>query len=124
MINKLQILYSSAKLADKSSKRGSFLFILILFSISIQAQYPVHYHPADKDSMFLIDVLKLQSAFQSPVDADEYIRRIPEILGKKGYGTASVDSLSMDSTEAKVFLFIGELYSWSSIRVDSADRYE
>jgi len=90
--------------------------------VGVHAQFPIHYTPADKDSVFLVDVLKLQSTFQTHIDADEYIRRLPEMLGKKGYGTASIDSLSIDSTGAKVYLFIGELYSWSSIIVDSADR--
>src|SRR4051794_38770637 len=109
MINKLLIRYSSAKLADKSSKRGWFLLILLVFSVSGRAQFPIYYHLADKDSVFLADVLKLQNRFQSALDAEQYIQRIPEILSKKGYGTASVDSISMDSTAAQVFLFVGEL---------------
>ncbi|HSB93403.1 MAG TPA: BamA/TamA family outer membrane protein [Flavitalea sp.] len=122
MINRLLTSYSSAKLADISSQRGWLLLILSLFSLGLRAQYPIHYYPADKDSGFLVDVLKLQTNFQTVVDADQYIRHIPEILGKKGYGTASVDSVSIDTSVAAVFLFVGELYNWSEIKVDSADR--
>src|SRR5918993_983967 len=104
MTSKLLLLYSSPKLADKCSKRGWVLLILLVFSCTLCAQYPIHYHPVDKDSTFIADVLKLQTRFQSGVDADEYIRRIPELLGKKGYGTASIDSFSIDSGSASVSL--------------------
>src|SRR6478736_856536 len=102
MSNKNLICCSSAKLADKSSKRGLLLLILVLCSIHLNAQFPIYYHLAEKDSIFVIDGLKLQNKFQSALDADDYIRRLPDILNKKGYVTASVDSISMDSTAAHV----------------------
>jgi len=121
MTNSSFMRYSCAKLADKWMQASRLLLLLLCSSIA-QAQVQVHYYSADKDSVFLKDVLKLQYDFKTTVDADQYIRQIPDILSKKGYGTASVDSLIIDSTSAAVFLFVGEMYSWSGIRVDSADQ--
>lgn len=121
MIKKSLMLYSSAKLADYSPKKASLLLVVLLAAFCAQSQYPVFYHPADRDSSFLHSELKLQAAFSSRLPAEQYIRQLPALLSKRGYISASVDSLLLDSLSGHVYLYVGELYSLSEIRIDSSD---
>jgi outer membrane protein assembly factor BamA len=57
----------------------------------------------------------VQISFPTRNEATLYIVRLPSFLQSKGYITASVDSLQLDSTEAKVHLFLGEQYKWTKI---------
>lgn len=82
----------------------------------MQAQtYPVHYVGVDADSASLQQKAALQTSFPSRTEASFYLAKLPSLLQSKGWITASVDSMQVDSTEASVYLFLGEQYKWATI---------
>lgn len=47
--------------------------------------------------------------------------RLVPLLNNKGYISASIDSLQLDSVSGKVTLFVGEQYQWANIRTREQD---
>lgn len=95
------------------------IFLLTVFFA--RAQYPVLYKVVDKDSIAL-KTLSLQKTFASHPEAKTYLVRLPFLLQSKGFITASVDSLQIDSTKAVALLFLGEQYKWANIHTDPKDE--
>lgn len=89
----------------------SAFFVLTQCS-SFAQSYQVQYIGYDSVQ---VQVTGLQTSFPTRNEASIYIVRLPSFLQSKGYITASVDSLQLDSTEAKVHLFLGEKYKWTKI---------
>jgi outer membrane protein assembly factor BamA len=81
------------------------------------AQYPLHIQSVDKDSLFIHKQLGLSSSFKNKDVCAEYIYTLPALLSKKGYLTASVDSIGSDSAGATIRLYVGEAYKWTRIDV-------
>ncbi|HEX2532873.1 MAG TPA: hypothetical protein VHK69_04000, partial [Chitinophagaceae bacterium] len=101
------------------------LLIFLLTSVCREARaqesYAVRYRGVDADSVRLQQGLTLTTAFPSREGAAGYISGLPALLRGKGYLTASVDSVTYDSLEARVVLFLGEQYKWARLRTDTAD---
>ena len=76
--------------------------------------YTVHYH-ADSNAM---RQAALRDKFSSRAEATSYIFQLPSFLQTKGYTSASIDSVHYDSLNAQVFLYLGEQYRLTNIRVD------
>nr|WP_214460014.1 ShlB/FhaC/HecB family hemolysin secretion/activation protein [Flavihumibacter fluvii] len=70
----------------------------------------------DKDTAFL-DELGLSKGFSNKNKCLQYVGQLPELLAKKGYATASVDSLIIDSLFTRVHLYVGDQYYWGKLRV-------
>lgn len=97
---------------------GSLLILLT----SVHAQlYPVHYNINGGDSA-LKNQIGLQEKFSTAAEARFYINSIPALLQNKGYITASVDSIQLDSLAAFVQLFLGQQYKWATIKTNTVDE--
>ncbi|MGH2648571.1 MAG: hypothetical protein ACRDE8_13425, partial [Ginsengibacter sp.] len=66
--------------------------------------------------------LGLKTSFDTKEFASVYISSLPATLLGKGFPAASVDSVSYDSTEAHIKLYLGEQYKWMQIKADSVDK--
>ena len=94
------------------------LFLTVLCAEAYCQQYPVKYLHADSAE---VEKLGLPKTFPNRFDANSYLAGLLPFLKSKGYVTASIDSLSVDSTEATVVLFLGEQYRWSAVNTDEKD---
>jgi len=93
-----------------------------LVSMEGLGQYHLNLKSVDKDSLFIKKELRLQEDFKNSIQFVEYINRLPQLLQKKGYPTASIDSVRFDSSTAVVHLFVGQAFHWAHIDVDSVDK--
>lgn len=59
----------------------------------------------------------MSSSFRNKGVCVEYIYALPALLSKKGYLTASVDSIGNDSAGTTIRLYVGEAYKWTHIDV-------
>ncbi|HTE23154.1 BamA/TamA family outer membrane protein [Flavitalea sp.] len=98
--------------------------LILLFAIQdpLSAQYKLKIEPIDKQATFISDTLKLQTEFRNRESCSEYIDKIPKLLFTKGFAAASVDSVTLDTEEATITLYVGETMFWTNIRTDSADK--
>jgi outer membrane protein assembly factor BamA len=94
------------------------LFCVLVIRATAQS-YLVHYRVTGADTVIKE---QLQDKFTSRMEANGYLNNLPALLQNKGYITASVDSLRIDSTEAFVQLFFGEQYKWAKIRTLASDE--
>jgi outer membrane protein assembly factor BamA len=93
---------------------------MLLLAAGAQSNYKMQYRFIDT-----IDVsvaLGLQQAFPDKVGCSQYIFELPKLLQKKGYVTASVDSVQMDSAKAEVLIFLGQSYRWANLSTDSVPQ--
>jgi len=91
----------------------AFVFLTIHISVAAQDKYQLNIKLVDRDSSFLKNELSLQNSFASQIDAQQYISQLPSLLHSKGYVTASIDSIQVDSTSAQLVLFLGKAYRWA-----------
>jgi len=103
---------------------GKWIMAIWMLSITAMAsgQYTLKYIPADKDSVFLVNTLGLQSSFSNRLLCTQYINDLTATLQAKGYPSASVDSVWSDSTAASVKLFVGEAYKLAHVNTGSVDK--
>ncbi|OPZ97582.1 MAG: Outer membrane protein assembly factor BamA [Bacteroidetes bacterium ADurb.Bin408] len=90
----------------------AFFFVLGVFSTHAQQKY----------SLLIFDVndtnavsLK-QSSFSTPFERDKELRKYIDSYIDKGYIAFSIDSLSVDSVQKKVFVNKGPLYKWVTLK--------
>ncbi len=105
----------------KVKQRIGVLWVLTLLWWGASAQvYPVRYVASATDSAQLA-TLSLPSAFQSRFEANAYLAGLLPLLQGKGYLTASIDSMQVDSGHAFVELYLGEPYQWGTLRTAQKD---
>src|SRR6266567_4039363 len=97
-------------------------FLLLFMACRAEAQYSLRLEGVDKDTLFLTRTLGIQTSFSGRILCMEYIDKLPALLQSKGYPTASVDSLWVDSNFAVVKLFIGEAYKLAHIDTRTVDK--
>jgi outer membrane protein assembly factor BamA len=97
----------------------SIILLLLLSAASVKAQtkFPLQYHLVD--TSLEISKLGLQQEFTNKSSCSEYIFQIPQLLHKKGFIAASVDSVVLDSASAAVWLFVGKTFKWAGLKTDS-----
>ena len=92
------------------------LFILLMIAATCAAQtsqnYSVRYLIVD--SLQQQNKIDIQSDFSSLMTATAYVDRLSVLLQGKGYITASLDSVYLDSLKGTVHLFLGQQYKWAS----------
>jgi outer membrane protein assembly factor BamA len=76
----------------------------------------------DKDSLFNLQDLKLQSSFSSEPSVYEYMNRLPQLLASKGYPVASVDSFWNTESTIHINLFLGTKYNWVQLITSGIDK--
>lgn len=96
---------------------GSWLFVLPL---QAQKKYQLQYRFAD--TVDISSSLGLTKEFEDKIACTQYIFELPKLLQKKGYITASVDSVVMDSAQAEVLLFLGQTYRWALLNVSGVPQ--
>jgi outer membrane protein assembly factor BamA len=99
---------------------GVICFLTVLWGSAVAQGYPVKYMLAGADSM-QFEKASLQATFPSRFEANSYIAGLLPLLKSKGFVTASLDSVAIDSTEAIIKLFLGDQYKWGSIRTRESD---
>ncbi|HZI68921.1 MAG TPA: hypothetical protein VFD44_04400 [Hanamia sp.] len=107
--------------------RRFFVTVLLLFFFNLpavlcQKKYEVQYFFQDKDTLEHFHRPELKSEFESKTVAETYINNLPQMLLKKGFAAASVDSVFYDSSFARVDIYLGKEYKWSKITTDSLDK--
>jgi len=88
--------------------------------VMAQKKYQLLYRFADT-----VDVspsLGLVKEFDDKGTCSQYIFELPKLLQKKGFITASVDSVKMDSTKAEVLLFLGQVYRWALLNTSAVPQ--
>src|SRR5687768_13875380 len=101
---------SGANLQLYLPTRVIMVMLLSVLSFTLSAQYQVNYKIVDKDSASLKSKAGLLTDFKTKPDAEEYLLKLPVNLATKGFVTASIDSLKVDSLSAHVELFLGAQY--------------
>lgn len=85
-----------------------------------QEKYQLHYRFVD--TVDISPSLGLAKEFDGKGTCSQYIFELPKLLQKKGYITASIDSIQMDSTKAEVLLFLGETYRWALLNTSAVPQ--
>ncbi|HEY0068268.1 MAG TPA: BamA/TamA family outer membrane protein [Flavisolibacter sp.] len=98
----------------------AILFLTLCCGAGAQS-YTVYYKGEGTDTAGLAQKAGLTTSFLSRREANIYLAELPSLLQGKGYITASIDSLHMDSAAAVVQLYLGEQYRWARIHTLPAD---
>ena len=93
----------------------TLLLLLLMGCLNVFSQYQLKVICIDKDSLFNQENLGLQSSFKNRAVCTQYIYELPLLLQKKGFATASIDSIRYDSTEAFVHLYMGDTLKWTRL---------
>jgi outer membrane protein assembly factor BamA len=97
---------------------AALLWLLtLLCSAAYSQNYPVSYRAVAGDSSLLQQLPNLQKSFISRTDANGYMARLLPLLREKGYLTASIDTVRLDSSGGRVSVYLGEQYKWAKIRL-------
>lgn len=108
--------------------RGLPLFLLLLggilspFGLLAQDSYRLQYYLVDKDTSAIAEKPVLTDRFRSEADCREYLQTLAGQLRKQGYLGASLDSLQLDSTQGRAWLFLGGIYTWKALHMDAELR--
>lgn len=97
------------------------LFLFVSFYSKAQTGYPLQISAVDRDSVFLVSTLGIQTQFTTRYDCISYINKLPSLLQLKGYVTASVDTLLYDSASARAVLYVGDRYEWAKLDAGEVD---
>lgn len=76
----------------------------------------------DKDSLFNVQSLHLQTSFANQPQCEDYINQIPALLNMKGYMAASVDNKTLDTNAAYLQIFLGQQQQWLILKTDSIEK--
>lgn len=105
-------------MAKVKYQRYVFLFLTVLCLKAAGQGYVVTYIA---DDSALVTKQGLTTHFNNRFDANSYVAALLPLLQGKGYLTASLDSVRLDSTKATVGLFFGEQYRWGLVRTVPAN---
>ena len=78
------------------------LLLLTMWTAAIGQTYPVKYIAEDSSQIEKIGLIK---TFSNRIDANSYLAGLLLVLHGKGFVTASIDSMKLDSADARVVLF-------------------
>jgi len=104
-----------------NARRYAWIAALLLTALGGRAQYALHILPVDRDSVFILKKLGLDTSFRTQQACTEYVYNLIPMLQAKGYATASADSISFSPQSATVKLYIGQTWHWASIDTRHAD---
>lgn len=98
-------------------------FVMFFLPGSLIAQHILQIRQAVSDTAD-IRQLGLTTRFPGRQACLTYIDQIPQILAKKGYVTASIDSVVADSATTTIILFTGERFGWGKLSVNGITEKE
>ncbi len=90
--------------------------LLFIKSLNAQNKYSLVFRPVDIDSGALAK-LKLTSSFSSKLQCDDYLMQLPVLLQARGFISASVDSVAVDTNKTTAFLFLGKEFELAGIHI-------
>ncbi|RYF85582.1 MAG: hypothetical protein EON98_06180 [Chitinophagaceae bacterium] len=96
----------------------AWLFLTVLWGKAIGQNYPVKYNTEDS---LVAKSVGLKTNFANRFDANSYLAGLLPLLHSKGFVTASIDSVYIDTSEAEVRLFFGEQYKWGLVSTRDKD---
>ena len=102
---------------------GFITVLLLAYCLPACAQYALHVKLSSPDSVLRASSLGIQANFKNRATCTDYVFKLTETLKDKGFTSASVDSMHFDSATAFIQLYIGEKFTWSTIRTRSKDAY-
>ncbi len=108
------------------NKTAKILLLWVLTSIPFimlaqDKPYRLHLQATDMDSVEMHIKFSIPLAFDSRDACLLFLNQLPDQLKQKGYMTASLDSVWMDSTQARARIFIGEAYNWTHLDTRTVD---
>src|SRR5689334_9233014 len=105
-------------------KLGKWLLwgMMLLPACRVEAQFSLRLEGVDRDTVFLTRDLGITTNFPSRLMCMDYINKLPALLQSKGYTTASIDSLWLDSAYALIKVYVGEVYKLAYIDTRSVDK--
>ncbi len=112
----------NAKVSRYSVRKGGVCLLLLFIGVASRAQYRLQVEPVDRDTAFLTRTLGLQTNFSSRLYCQQYVDNLPALLQTKGYATASVDSIWVDSVHTYIKLYLGEAYKLAAIDTRQVDK--
>lgn len=110
------------KVSGYSLRKWILATLMLTVTAMASAQYQLRFIPADKDSVFFVNTLNLQSSFSNRLLCNQYVNNLTATVQAKGYPSASIDSVWFDSTFAVVKLFVGTAYKLASINTGAIDK--
>jgi outer membrane protein assembly factor BamA len=102
-------------------RRSAWIGLMLLMAFAGRAQYALHIVPVDRDSLYLVKKLGLDTSFRTQQACTEYVYHLIPMLQAKGYATASADSVSFSAQSATMKLYLGETWRWANIDTRSVD---
>jgi len=100
---------------------GCTVLLLLGSCLKGQSQYMLRVSLQSPDSILSSAALSIPASFKNREDCTDYVYKLPGLLQDRGFASASVDSVHFDSTSAFMQLYIGDRFSWSSIKVRPED---
>ncbi len=100
---------------------GVIHFLLLASFLPVHAQYALHVKLSSPDSILHASSFGIPPSFKDRSGCIEYVYKLTENLRSKGFTSASIDSVKFDSAAAFVQLYVGERFTWSTIRTRPAD---
>ncbi len=93
------------------------LFVLFFLAgpLIAQAQHALQIRLVEGDSIAL-NPLRLQTSFPNRPACLQYVEELPGQLQKKGFVSASVDSIAGDSAQTRIRLYLGDALYWGNLR--------
>jgi outer membrane protein assembly factor BamA len=107
-------------MAKVKHRIGALAVLTLLWCGASGQTYPVRYGVNSPDSISF-SRLALPTTFATRFEANSFISGLLPLLQSRGYITASLDSVQMDSTSAFVSLFLGNAYQWKQLRTADKD---
>lgn len=96
----------------------ALVFLTVLCAEVAAQGYPVRYVTNDTAQA---QSQQLTTQFANRFDANAYVTGLLPLLQGRGFLTASIDSVRLDTRGATVHLFFGERYQWGRVRTQPAD---
>ncbi len=102
------------------SVRALFYWVLMTFSFSVYAQHPLELSISgtDLESVTFINAQDVSQKITDQVELKNTFREIVSVAQRQGYLTASIDSITFDSTQVNAQFYLGKLYRWVQLRFD------
>lgn len=106
-------------------KKLTYLFLnVILLCITIptllQAQnITLKLVVSDTNEIYLQENIRYKTSFTSTKNAVDYIQQLPLQLHAKGFVSAALDSFTLNKQQLTAYYFMGDKYTWNSIKMDS-----
>ena len=97
------------------------VMLLLISGLKGYPQYPLRISLQAADSVLSPADLGIPASFKDRNACTEYVYRLPGLLQDKGFAAASIDSAHFDSAYAFIQLYIGDKFSWASVRVKPED---